>query len=399
MRTETGADLSRFSRDAPLVLWTDFPPSAGGGGAVILRSLLRDEDRARVIWMTAAARDAKSPPETIWLTSGEAGRGRRVGIFDRTLYARRLARETIAIANERGARAIWFIMDGAAVPVAAESTRIGSLPVHMTVHDDPAFGTSMRSRRFAALTPWIELCFSRAVKRARSIDVISEGMAARYRKRYGVHPFVVHRGIRGPIAESPRYDARGHGLRVGIMGQTYGYAQLPILGRAIARAARELGVKASVVILGQLFGEQLKRELVPEGVVVEAPGHVNEEEGVRLLQTCFVLYANYPFGLRNAVFRETSFPTKMGTYAMCARPILAHAPRGSTLDALRDAGDYVHAWTDLDPARGAAILTDAWRREETRASAHVAAEKVRSRYFDDDTNRGKLIDALNALAR
>ena len=40
------ASLTRYTADRPLALLTDWPPDAGGGGAVILRSLLGPEDRA-----------------------------------------------------------------------------------------------------------------------------------------------------------------------------------------------------------------------------------------------------------------------------------------------------------------------------------------------------------------
>ncbi len=44
--------LTNYDPDHPLVLLTDFPPHAGGGGAVILRSLMDQATRRSIVWMT-----------------------------------------------------------------------------------------------------------------------------------------------------------------------------------------------------------------------------------------------------------------------------------------------------------------------------------------------------------
>ena len=69
--------------------------------------------------------------------------------------------------------------------------------------------------------------------------------------------------------------------------------------------------------------------------IVENAGDVAEEEVIRRLQRTAFVYSMYSFNPRHRLFRETSQPTKISTYLMAARPILAHCPAGSsTIDML-----------------------------------------------------------------
>lgn len=394
MRAETvRASLARYTADRPLALLTDWPPDAGGGGAVIFRSLLGTEERKKLAWMTPSP---TSDPAAIPLRAGSAGRGRRSVGLDSTLHADALAREALAAAEARGARAIWVVMHYAGVSIAARLARMRRLPLHLTVHDDPAFGVALRSKRYLALVPWIERDFAYAMRRAASVDVIGRGMAERYRRRYGVESTIVHRALDGPIAPAGDYDAARDGLRVGVLGSTYGYGQLPILARAVETAAGRLGVAARLLVVGQGHGEQLRSEFAGR-VEVESTGHISEADAVPLLRGCFALYLNYPFGRRDAVLRQTSFPTKLSTYVQAARPLLIHAPADSSTMPLVGPDGYATAWADADPAHGADALADAWGRPENHGSRHEAAERVRREHYDPGRNRAALFGALDAL--
>jgi hypothetical protein len=390
------APLSRYTADRPVALLTDFPPDFGGGGAVILRSLLGPEEREKVIWMSPTPPSGAAGPNDVFLRAGSAGRGRRSVGLDSTLHAGALAREALAEAEARGVRALWVVMHYAGVAIAAKLARMGRLPLHLTVHDDPAFGVALRSRRYLGLVPWIERDFAYALRRASSVDVIGQGMAERYRRRYGVESTIVHRALDEPIAPSGDHNAARDGLRVGVLGSTYGYEQLPLLARAVEIAAGRLGVAPRMLVVGKGHGDRLRAEFAGR-VEVESLGHVSEAEGVARLRDCFALYLNYPFGRRDAVLRQTSFPTKLSTYIQAARPILVHAPADSSTAPLVGPDGFATAWTDSDPSHGADALAAAWSVAANHASRHEAAERVRLAYYDPDANRRTLFGALDAL--
>ncbi len=183
----TPAGLVGYSSECPLMLLTDFPPETGGGGAVILRSLLGPAELEEIVWLTPSRPRAQGR-NVVWLKRGSAARTPRLGRslwLDSTVMAGDLADEVLAIARERGAQAIWIVMHGAGVAIAVRLARRTTIPMHLTVHDDPAFAIALASRRYLALVPAIERDFARALRAAASVDVISEAMADRYLKRYG----------------------------------------------------------------------------------------------------------------------------------------------------------------------------------------------------------------------
>ena len=194
----------RYAPDAPILLVTDYPPATAGGGAVILRSLVPPDAWSSIVWASAARFEPRSLAE-ISLQSGSAVveglMGRRSLTVD-ILLAERLATEIRALAEARNARAIWIVMHGAMVHVAARLLRKRTLPVHLTVHDDPR-GVALMWRRYFALLPLIARDFAFAMRRATSVDVVSEPMAARYRRSFGVEPIVVHRGMQSPVEARP----------------------------------------------------------------------------------------------------------------------------------------------------------------------------------------------------
>lgn len=396
----SGSGLTRYTPGRPLLLLTDYPPDAGGGGAVILRSLLGGPDRSRVVW-ASLSESGLTPADpggpTALVAGGTAATGRRRSVLlDSTRYAGSLARGVEALADRVGARAVWVVAHGAAVHVAARLIASGRRPLHLTVHDDPAFANALRSRRYLPLVPWVERDFAASARGARSVDVIGEGMRDRYRRRYGVEAAVVHRALAGPLAGSPPYDRGASGLAVGVLGSTYAYRPLRQLAEAVRRASGRLGVRGRVVVIGRGHGDRLRGEF--RGVVeVEAAGHLSEPEGVERLGRCFALYLNYPFGWRDAVLRRTSFPTKLSTYVQAARPLLVHAPADSSVAALRDWPDYAGFWQSIDPDDGAELLTRLWRRPGADGPALHAAEAVRLRYFEPARNRSSIAGLLNAL--
>ncbi len=178
-------ELTAFSKAHPLILLTEFPADARGGGAVILRSLLRGVDPEAIVWLTLAGAtsiDTSLWPSQIGLKSGSTGRNpQRPSIFkDSFFYAKPLAEEVLRIAAEKNAGGIWVILHGAAVHIAAQLVRQNKLPVHATVHDDPPFATTMRARRTSCCCRWWSRDFGRALRGAASVDVICQSMGNRY---------------------------------------------------------------------------------------------------------------------------------------------------------------------------------------------------------------------------
>ena len=152
------------------------------------------------------------------------------------------------------------------------------------------------------------------------------------------------------------------------------------------------------MVCGRGYGERLRRELNGK-VDVEVTGHIPEQDGIERMRQCGALYLNYPFGPMSKVLRETSFPTKLSTYIYAARPILVHAPSDSSVADLEAGNGYITSWTTLDPEDGAEQLVSMFEGAEFPQSHHLAAERVRSRYYDLTSNRATLDSILRQLVR
>jgi hypothetical protein len=371
------------------MLITPFSPSHGGGGAVILRSLLRNQEAATV-WATLQHRDAVEPPaafrcatrkshESSWLARPAA-----------------LSQGLARLAADVNAQALWVVAHGPVVPLIERlRTEIG-LPLHLSVHDDPAWSVTFRSRRELGLTPWIHQQFGRAVRCADSIDVISGPMRGELLRRYGVDSIVVHRVLDDPIEENRAYVSNEQYLEVGLLGSVYSAAQFSYIIATTARAARLLGTKARLNVVGTRVEALIQLAARAGDVDVNFTGHLPESQGIAILRRQFVLFLGYPFGIRERMIRRTSFPAKLATYVQAARPILLTAPYASSVLPLTDFGDYVIPRLDQDVDAGARSLVAAWRNPVMHASRHLEAERVRERYFGRD-NRRRLFHTLNQL--
>ena len=133
--------------------------------------------------------------------------------------------------------------------------------------------------------------------------------------------------------------------------------------------------------MGKSYGERLREEIAGR-VEVVVTGHVEEASAVPMLQSCFALSLNYPFGRRDAVLRQTSFPTKLGTYIQAARPLLLHVPPDSSVMPLVGPDGFATPWGSNLPDEGASALVGLWNRPDSHESRHLQAESVRFRYYE-----------------
>jgi hypothetical protein len=396
--------LANYAPDRPLILLTDYSPHAGGGGAVILRSFMDPETRRSIVWvtLTPGGDDATSPTadeRVVVLKGGPEAtvpRTRRSIFRDTLILSRRLAEEVRKIAREHRARGIWIVMHGAAVPIASHLVKYGELPVVATVHDDPAFGIALRSRRYLALVPFIEWKFAQALKGAAGVEVISRGMMERYQKRYRVLGTFGNRVVAPFVPVPAPFSKERKILRIGVLGNTYSYSPLPVLGRAVARAADALGLRGELVFVGQGQAERLRAELGGLVAIVSV-GHVDEAEAAAVLRDSFLQYLNYPFGWRDRVLRQTSFPSKLATYIAAGRPLLLHTPGDSTTAELTTIPGLSYHWDDLNLEHGVQLLKKAWADPRTSLGAHAALEEVRRRYYDLDTITTNITGMLDAM--
>jgi hypothetical protein len=205
--------------------------------------------------------------------------------------------------------------------------RLGVPKLHVSVHDDPA-GLATKSHRYRHLAGQIDQLNRSLLQHAGSVDVVSDGMRSYYRDRYGVASGVVYRHI-DQFAVSTTRPAAEPVIHVGHVGSAYSAEEVRTFLAALRSLERTDGMRFKVLTFGQSPVFNVAADDFPG--LVENAGDVPETEVIKRLQRCSFVYSMYSFNRRHRVFRETSLPTKMSTYLMAAKPILAHCPKGSSI--------------------------------------------------------------------
>ena len=164
----------------------------------------------------------------------------------------------------------------------------------------------------------------------------------------------------------------------------------------MARAADDLGLRGELVFVGLGHAERLRAEL--GGLIsIVSVGHVEEAKAAAVLRGTFLQYLSYPFGWRDRVLRQTSFPSKLATYIAAGRPLLLHTSADSTTAELATIPGLCYHWDDLNVEHGVQLLKKAWADPATSLGAHGALEEVRRRYYDPDTIKTNLMGMLDAM--
>lgn len=377
-----------------VTLVTTFRPG-GSGGAVIIDSLL--------------APLAKRGVDVRWVWFGPLARaeGERLGenlvggpiLRDAVRAARiwapgRSAREVSQVVDEllsKTAAPYWVVGHYDGVLIARELATRG-VPVHLSVHDDPAGGLARRSRRYLHLLPLVAARTFEALCVARTVDVVSEGMRRFYLQRFGVDSMVVHRWLpphSSPSPELPPVRSPGR-IDIGHIGSVYSLPDLTRLADAVARLrVEDQDARLMIIAPSREVEEQLNRR---HANVVEFHKPMEEAEAARTLQGCTMLYAAYPFSRAYRTFRRTSLPTKVSTYVMARAPILAHTPNDSTLNHFVMSTGTGHVTTATNIASiGVAVRTLA-----SSPPSPAAYDRARDMFFGD-SGPDRLAVALSGL--
>jgi hypothetical protein len=223
---------------------------------------------------------------------------------------------------------VWLSAMNEGLLVGKKLAESGVKHLHVSVHDDPA-GLAQKSRRYRHLAPFIDHCHRELLRKADTVEVVSEPMQRYYNKRWGIESGVVYRYIKDfrlpkPCTADEQVVTIGHG------GSAYSAAEVSAFLSALRSISKSDGVGFRVLNFGGSPHFLRAAAQFPE-IVVDA-GNAPEATVVEQLRQCRFLYSMYSFSESHRVFRETSQPTKMSTYLMAAKPILAHCPADSSMN-------------------------------------------------------------------
>ncbi len=211
-----------------------------------------------------------------------------------------------------------------ALPVAR---RLG-VPLLTQVWDHPSWW--LDAHMVDPLTSWsVVRIFDRVLRNRACIGTPSFVMEEEYRKKYGVPAInliasINRESVLPPSAKPPLFSADHDTILIGLAGQIYAKQEWNSLIASLDSVEWTLaGKKVKIRFLG--------REQEVQGTPIgkdrlELLGYRSQDETIRLMAECDILYCPYFFDERRIEIARTSYPSKVTTYLASGRPIFFHGP-------------------------------------------------------------------------
>lgn len=245
----------------------------------------------------------------------------------RTQYVPKLVEQAVSFGRDFGADRVWCLMESQtgvrmALPVAE---KLG-VPLFTQVFD-PVNWYLLEQNVDGWTRKEVQRAFEAAVRRSVCCATASEPMAREYAKLYGVRTQTVQHGFDLSLALPPLDSMRESDVfRIGMAGQLYATESWEMLLATLDRMDWRIGGRTVVV---RLMGRyMLLRANQPRNF--EYLGWHSQQDVVRLLSECDLLYCPYPFRSEIDEVTRLSFPSKVPSYLSAARPILFHGPEHSS---------------------------------------------------------------------
>ncbi|MGI9115417.1 MAG: glycosyltransferase family 4 protein [Chthoniobacterales bacterium] len=359
-----------LSKQRVMIFAQPFGWRSPGGGARILRALLRDP----IYPVQLICTSTQHPPPQAEVSEthlplrphfGRLERSRFAGIAHATssLFAQRFSRGLAQICGN--ASAVHAIAHGGldfshAFDVA-EQRRI---PFFLHVHDDFLYSAHVPN-----------LVANRAMARAWSGAaarfVISDQLGREYQERYGSRDYTVITDGVDRIASAPQLRTDGR-LRLYFMGLFHLEYESSL--RTLIDSLRQLQRDGIAVSLTMRCGS-LRRGNFAGAEFIRVLPFADETEIERDLADTDLLYLPLPFDAEHASFVRFSLSTKLVTYLGSGLPILYHGPAESAVDALLAQEQAAFLCHSLQPADLIAVLREfiSNRDKADRIVAHALA--------------------------
>lgn len=373
-------------RAGPILFVQPFSLGSAGGGARILRVLLRD---APADWHSVCsfpARPKSWPNETHLPSRPSWGKieTSRLAMFPKmtmSIFAPRFRRRLKAFCQERNVRAIHTIPhSGIDFAHAQAVARDLSVPFFVSLHDDLAYTAADSGARPEVFEPAMQDAWLNSSARF----VISEPLGREYSRRYGARDYqVVTDGLNElvPHHGNPAPDR----LRIYFMGLFHMSYERNVraLLDGIAIFERQ---RPAVTVELTCRCEYIRPHVLKGAERVKVLPFAGEAQIESDLANADLLYMPIPFGQEHENFARYSVSTKMVTYAGSGVPILYHGPKASAAFDLLDRHGAAIFLTTLDPPEIARSLGEITEAKRTEAAAN-ALELARNEFMLSDQTR------------
>lgn len=369
-----------------LVLAGFFPESTGGG--VVLRGILADYPAELLLWYnvcTGRAAETWWRPQVTRRGTRWYLPGKRFSVVRRLWASVGYKVEAVIAAHGAAQEAArfrpdvcWAVLDHHALFAIRDFARASRVPLHVSIHDDPAIASRLLNTGISPRA--LENALVECLRRARSRDCISARMAAYYRSRYGVDCAVLTRGIDLDTLrqEAPHW---GNGtVNIALAGApSPGDHSVEALLLALDQLQTQWGVRTALHVFGGNGAPREHPRVYPHPPLTDV-------QFATTMRTMHLGFASDPQTEIGRQFAATSFPTKVVTYLGFGLPFVYIGPGESTVrDLLNSYGAGVLVESQNPSMIAAAVGQVLARYEEMQRECRRAAveqfdiRKVRDR--------------------
>lgn len=349
-----------------LLIATEFPPNASGGGPAVVRQLLKGWPSEKLAWWSCLAADrsarefqvgthrvAKIPPKLyphLRLVGPKSWMLKNVW----APWAAAHLRKTI---RENRPEVIWTIPHQWSVPPLAQVLPAAAIPYHITVHDYPdirpleqIIGRNMAARLLSLL--------ERLYAQASSRDVISCEMAADLKEKTGcAADEILNAGVEPEdFAYLEQKELSGpDAIKIAHAGTIIAEEAFVRLVQSLTQIRKRLPKPVEL----HLFGSHTYRErswFVPEWMIEH--GNLSPDKFKIALRSCQWGISAMELTDENPRYNRFSLPSKTVTYLAAGLAIISLGHKDSTIAHLARKHSFGIALEDADLSKVDQLLAE-----------------------------------------
>jgi len=321
-----------------LLVATEFPPNAAGGGAAIVRQMLKEWPVGQLCWWSclpdrqatfgqrvATHTVATIPPK---LYPNRRFRDLKCRVLD-TLWTPWAARHFRQTVNRLQPEVVWIIPHGWSIPPLARVLPAAGVPFHLSIHDYPdvrGMVNGLGAARCRRLSSWVDELYVRATTR----DTVGREMSADIEARTGAHGGVNRTGLEPEdfAALEATTPAVGEVLRIAYAGTVIVEREFALLVAAVEKIRARLPRPVTL----EFFGDHSYRNRPWFNPAwMNERGNLPRPELSAALRQCTWGFSPMALTDDDPRYNRFSLPTKLVSYLAAGLPVITLGHPESTV--------------------------------------------------------------------
>jgi hypothetical protein len=386
-----------------LLVATEFPPNSPGGGAAIVRQMLKDWPAEKLFWWscfpdsnelfgrkTAGHRVTSNPGRLYPNRRGRALKSWLMGKFWLPSAMRHL-KQTLA---ELKPEVLWIIPHCWSIPPVAGVLPEAGIGFHVSVHDYPDIEAPVSrfgAQRCAQMAAMVDQLYARATTR----DAICQAMADDLRARTGRDGSIAHAALEPEdlnyLSGAPK--TQNNPIRIAYAGTIIAEKEFALFVRALAQ------IRSQRPLTLEFYGNHSYRsENWFDSAWMHEHGNLPVPELLQALKECTWGFAPMQLTDDDPRYNRFSLPAKVASYLAAGLPVIALGHPQSTIVKLASQYQIGPCLTDGNLDRLCDQLLEAFSEPNPQTKYRPALQQSARAEFDAQRMRALLYENFQTCA-